>query len=132
MLQIANNRYPNNWLIPIYVVWGLAAIMLVFIILLPESPWLYARRDNKEACLKSPKRLYGNVDGYHYEEEYQIIRQTLAYEQRELDVQQSVSYRDLFTGLNLKRTLIVTIYKSGSLLAGLLLISTYSTCESMT
>ena len=129
MLQVANKRYPTNWLIPIYVIWGMSAIMAACIIILPESPWYFARRGDKEKCMHSLKRLYGNIKGYDFDEEYNIILRTLVHERAVLEVNNAASWRDLFTGLNLRRSAIVAIYEVGSLLVGLAMVSTYSTCE---
>ncbi|GFZ44385.1 hypothetical protein JCM24511_02107 [Saitozyma sp. JCM 24511] len=127
MLQVANEKYPNLYLLPIYVLWGLSAIMLGSILVLPESPWYYARHNNKEACMRSMRRLYGDVKEYDYEEEYNIILRTLEHERKEIELQKAAHWGDIVSSYNLKRTLIITIYFVGELLGGLALVSTYST-----
>jgi SP family general alpha glucoside:H+ symporter-like MFS transporter len=94
---------------------------------IPESPWFHARRGNKEAAMKSLKQLYGNVEGYDFEEEYSIIARTIEHENVMLE--HKPRYRDVFRGNNLKRTLTVMLLAACGQLGGLAVISTYSTCE---
>ena len=129
MLQQMNSIYPYDYKKPLYVVWGLSFIMLVCIIFIPESPWFLARHDRKEDCIKVLKRLYGTVEGYDADEEYGIIQRTLAHERFMLSQQSSASWKDLFTGRNLERTVIVTFFEIGCLLIGLSMFATFGTCE---
>ena len=130
MLETMNARYPLDWHKPLYVVWPLAAIMLVAVFILPESPWFYARRGNKEAACKSLTRLYGTVPGYNVEEEYNVILRTLAYEKRALNLGESQeSWLDLVRHGNFKRTVIVSALEAGILLGGLSMVGNFSTGE---
>jgi SP family general alpha glucoside:H+ symporter-like MFS transporter len=129
MLQVANKRYPLLYKLPIYVCWGLSAVMICCITFVPESPWVYARWGNKEAALKSMARLYANVDGYDYEEEWGIIIRTLAHEKEVLSQQGATPLKDLFVGHNLKRTLLLVGLFFAQIWGGLSMISTYGTCE---
>ena len=130
MLETMNKRFPYDWHKPLYVVWPLAAIMLAAVVVLPESPWFYARRGNKEAACKSLTRLYGNIPGYNVEEEYNVILRTLAYERRALNLGEGQeSWLDLVRHGNLKRTVIVSTLEAGILLAGLAMVGNFSTCE---
>ncbi|ORX38163.1 general substrate transporter [Kockovaella imperatae] len=128
MLEIMNRKYPYDWLKPLYVVWPLAGIIFVAIILLPESPWFYARRGNKEKAIKSLNRLYKGVPGYDVEEEYAVILRTLSHEQQMLDLQGGgESWLDLFRRGNLKRTVIVMAFEAGILLGGLSMVGNFKT-----
>jgi hypothetical protein len=49
------------------------------------------------------KRLYGNVEGYDYEEEYGIILRTIAHEKELLAESKAQSWTHVFRGLNGKR-----------------------------
>ena len=130
MLETMNKRYPYDWHKPLYVVWPMAAIMLVAILIIPESPWFYARRGKKEAACKSLIRLYGDIPGYNVEEEYNVILRTLAYEKRALNLGEGQeSWLDLFRGGNLKRTIVVSTLEAGILLGGLSMVGNFSTCE---
>ena len=129
MLQIANQRSPDFYLLPVYVCWGLAGLMLICIIIVPESPWYHARRGNKDKCLKVMRRLYGNIEAFNYEEEYSIIQRTLDHEIEVLAVQKATAWKDLFVGQNKWRTIIILCYAFAQHWGGLALIGTYGTCE---
>ena len=129
MLQVANKRYPDFYLLPVYVCWGLSGLMIIAIFIVPESPWYHARRGNKEAAMNSMRKLYGNIEGYDLEEEYGIILRTLEHEKWELEHANATQYKDIFLGRNRLRTTIVTVLFTAQLLGGLAMISTYSTCE---
>ena len=107
MLQITNKRYPDNYLLPIYVLYGIGGLLFFSILVLPESPWVYGRHNQKEKAFGVLKRLYGNIPGYDYEEEWAIIMRTLVHEKEELERMGANSFTDLFTGLNRRRTLIL-------------------------
>lgn len=132
MLQTMNQAFPYDWHKPLYVVWPMAAIMLAAILIIPESPWFYARRGNKEAACKSLTKLYGTIPGYNVEEEYKIIEHTLAHERRALSVGDGEeSWLDLWRKGNLKRTIIVSTLEAGILLGGLSMVGNFSTCRSL-
>ena len=73
MLQVCATRYPDNYKLPIWVLWGLAGLMLVCIVVVPETPWFYARRGDKTNGMKVLHRLYSNIKGYNFEEEWGIM-----------------------------------------------------------
>jgi SP family general alpha glucoside:H+ symporter-like MFS transporter len=98
MMQQLNAKHPNDYLIAMRVLWAPIGAMILFWVIVPESPWFHARRGNKEAAMKSIKRLYGNIKDYDYEEEYGIITQTIEHENAMLD--NKPQYRDLFRGIN--------------------------------
>jgi SP family general alpha glucoside:H+ symporter-like MFS transporter len=98
MMQQLNAKHPNDYLIAMRVLWAPIGAMILFWVIVPESPWFHARRGNKEAAMKSMKRLYGNIKDYDYEEEYGIITHTIEHENAMLD--NKPQYRDLFRGIN--------------------------------
>ena len=130
MLQVANQKYPTFYRLPLYVCWGLSCLMLAGILVIPESPWFYARHGRKEEAMKSLQRLYGGLAQFDPEEAYGIIERTLVIERSELDIQKAAAWRELFSGNNLRRTAITASLHSGLILAGLSLVNTYNTCES--
>lgn len=107
------------------ILWAPIGLMILFWVFVPESPWFHARHGNKEKALKAMKQLYGGVQGYDYEEEYGIIERTIAHEREVL--QETPSVVHVFKGLNLKRTVTVMVLAISQQLAGLAIISTYST-----
>ncbi|RSH83089.1 uncharacterized protein EHS24_006746 [Apiotrichum porosum] len=125
MMQRLNTNHPDNYLLAMRILWGPIVLMLACWAFIPESPWYHAKRGNKEAAMKSLHRLYGNVEGFDFEEEYGIIARTLEHEKERLN--NAPKFVDIFKGLNLKRTLIVMLLSAAQQLAGLAIISTYST-----
>lgn len=98
MMQQLNQKHPNDYLIAMRVLWAPIGAMILFWVIVPESPWFHARRGNKEAAMKSLRRLYGNIPAYDFEEEYGIITHTIEHEAGLLG--QRPRYRDLFKGVN--------------------------------
>ncbi|GFP57598.1 MFS transporter fmqE [Trichoderma asperellum] len=125
MMQQLNKKHPDNYLLAMRIIWAPVALMIVCWVFIPESPWFYARHDNKEKAIKALKQLYGGVEGFDFEEEYGIIVRTIAHEMEVL--QEAPSYRHVFKGLNLKRAFIVVILSVSQQFAGLAIINTYST-----
>ncbi|KAH7356508.1 general substrate transporter [Rhexocercosporidium sp. MPI-PUGE-AT-0058] len=125
MMQQLNQKHPDNYLLAMRILWAPIGSMIIFWIFVPESPWFYARRGNKEKAMKSLGQLYGGVEDYDFEEEYGIIARTIEHEKAQLE--DEPKFVHIFKGLNLKRTLTVMILAISQQLAGLAIISTYST-----
>ena len=147
-MKVVNDKHPRAWQIPIKAEFGITALIIVAYAIIPETPWYYARRNEKEKGLKAMRRLYFNVEGYDYEEEWGIIMRTIAHEREEYDAAKSQPWSDCFTGLNgvsqpllltvalcgmlkddQKRMVILLVMCTGQQVGGNSLISTYSTCE---
>lgn len=107
MMQQLNQTRPDDYLLAMRILWGPIGLMLICWALVPESPWYYARKGNKEAALKCMKRLYGGIEWYDFEEEYGIITRTLQHEQAVL-AENRPRYRDVFKGTNLVRPRLAT------------------------
>ena len=75
------------------------------------------------------KRLYGNIPGINYEEEYEIIRRTLELERERLAENKATPFKDLFVGQNKYRMLVMVYYTLAMHWGGMPLISTFGTCE---
>lgn len=103
MMQQLNQKHPDDYLLAMRILWAPIGAMILFWAFVPESPWFHARRGNKEAAMKSLRQLYGNVSGYDFEEEYNIIARTIEHENVLLN--NKPSYADVFRGVNLVRTL---------------------------
>lgn len=99
MMQRLNTNHPDNYLLAMRILWGPIVLMLACWAFIPESPWYHAKRGNKEAAMKSLHRLYGNVEGFDFEEEYGIIARTLEHEKERLN--NAPKFVDIFKGLNL-------------------------------
>ena len=98
MMQQLNQKHPDDYLLAMRILWAPIGAMILCWAFIPESPWFHARRGNKEGAMKSLKQLYGNVDGYNFEEEYAIIERTIEHEQEMLA--HKPSYADVFRGVN--------------------------------
>lgn len=98
MMQQLNQKHPDDYLIAMRVLWAPIGAMIFFWVIVPESPWYHARRGNRDAAMRSLRRLYGNIADYDFEEEYGIITHTIEHENAMLG--NRASYRDLFKGVN--------------------------------
>ena len=98
MMQQLNTKHPDDYLLAMRILWAPIGAMIIFWAIIPESPWFYARKGNKEAALKSLRQLYGNVEGYDFEEEYSIIAKTIEHEA--IQLAHKPSYLDVFRGIN--------------------------------
>jgi hypothetical protein len=85
MVQQINKKLPNDYILAVRILWAPVGLMILCWVFVPESPWHLARRGEKEKALKSMRQLYGNVDGYDFEEEYNIIAQTIKQEKETLE-----------------------------------------------
>lgn len=98
MMQQINKNHPTNYLLAMRVVWAPIGLIILCWAFIPESPWYHAKRGNKEGAINSLKRLYSNVPGFDYEEEYGIIHLTIQHESKLLNNAPSV--KDVFRGNN--------------------------------
>ena len=99
MVQQLNVKQPDNYLIVMRILWAPIGLMILCWIFVPESPWFWARKGNKEKAIKSLEQLYGGVKGFDYEEEFGIIHRTIIHKNEMLNNQPS--WKDPFRGLNL-------------------------------
>jgi SP family general alpha glucoside:H+ symporter-like MFS transporter len=116
----------NKWRHIIYSEWVFSGIAIACIFIVPETPRWYASRDDHDGAKRQLRILYGKVEGYDIEQEYAIIRKEIE-DGRVLEALQSKStYLSLFTGTNLRRTLISTIPFSWQLWLGVPVIFGYT------
>lgn len=99
-MQRLNAIYPDSYTLIPKILWAFVGFLLVVFLVLPESPWVYALRDDQEACLKSLKRLYNGVPGSNPEEEYGVILRTLKHEKMLQEASNSASWQDFLEGTN--------------------------------
>ncbi|KAJ5377257.1 uncharacterized protein N7496_004666 [Penicillium cataractarum] len=125
MMQQLNESHPDNYITAVRIIWAPIGLMIFFFIFVPESPWFYVRRGDKEKAMKSLRWLYGNVEGYDFDEEYNIIAKTIEHEREALAAEPK--YIHLIQGVNLKRTLTITLLAVMGQLGGITIINTYST-----
>lgn len=126
MMNELTKRFPLNWHLPIYATWGPVGFMLLCFIVVPESPWFYARHGNKEKAIKALQKLYSGVEGYDYEEEYSIILRTVEHERAQLRANKASGWNDLWKGTNGKRTMSAVIISLSVQLGGFPLLYSFA------
>ncbi|KAK8147894.1 hypothetical protein G3M48_000772 [Beauveria asiatica] len=125
MMQQLNQTYPDNYLLAMRILWAPLGLMILCWVFMPESPWYYALKGDKERAMKAMVQLYGGIEGYNFEGEYGTVARTIEHEREVL--QAAPSCLHVFQGLNLKRTLTVMLLAVSQQLVGLAIIGTYST-----
>ncbi|CAH0045348.1 unnamed protein product [Clonostachys solani] len=125
MMQELNKRHPLNYTLPLRILIAPVVLMMFFWAFVPESPWHHTRRGNKEKAMKSLRQLYGGVEGYDFEQEYDIIAKTIQHEKEFME--EEPGFLHVFKGVNLKRTLTVMLLSVCSQFGGLSVVLSYST-----
>ncbi|KAM0229889.1 hypothetical protein ACHAPO_009611 [Fusarium lateritium] len=125
MMQRLNKNHPDDYTLPLRILVAPVSLMLLFWVFVPESPWYYARHGKKDKAMKSLKLLYGNVEGYDFEQEYSIIEKTILHERELLNEAPNITH--VFKGYNLRRTLTVLLLAVTGPFGGLSIILSYST-----
>jgi len=130
-LQIVIEKYgsePMSYMNALYSEFVLHGLWWICMILLPDSPWFLAKRGKHEKAKKALKRLVGNVPGYDLEYEYRVTvheLQTQGHEDEALE--KRPSWKEVFTGSNLKRTIASALAMSFQQLVGGAVFFTYFT-----
>ena len=145
MMQELNRRHPLNYTLPLRILIAPVVLMIFFWAFVPESPWHHTRRGNKDKAMKSLRQLYGGVEGYDFEQEYDIIAKTIQHEKEFMA--EEPGFLHVFKGVNLvrydssilrrggmltslqKRTLTVMLLSVCSQFGGLSVVLSYSTCR---
>ncbi|WWD01005.1 hypothetical protein V866_007943 [Kwoniella sp. B9012] len=126
-ITIEHNRDPLNWKTIILTQWSQVGIMgIIYVFLLPESPWWYAKKGMHEKGKKVLQRLYGKVTGYDAEVEYGIIRRTVEAEEEFAATIKEIPWRAIFTGVNGWRTLVSSYELTAGTFIGQTFLSTYT------
>jgi hypothetical protein len=85
---------------------GFVFIFIPGLWLAPESPWHYAYRNEHEKAKRSLRYLNGGVRGYDVEFEYAVLVHDVEKNRQPERLGSSVVWWKLFTGTDLRRTLI--------------------------
>lgn len=98
---------PDQWAyrIPFAVQWVWPLPILAGLIFAPESPWWHVRHGNRTAAKQSLLRLTSRKQpNFNPDETIALIEHT---NELEKSMQEGVSYRDCFKGIDLRRTEVV-------------------------
>lgn len=130
-LQQLALRDPYNFKIPILTQWGmLGGMLLINILVLPESPWWLVQRSMLGKAEKVLAKTHKGVPGYDVKSELSIIVATVERE-RQLAAENTNQYREIFRGVNLWRLLICFWPKAMQQFTGQSVTNNYGTyfCE---
>jgi MFS transporter, SP family, general alpha glucoside:H+ symporter len=100
-----NREDSGAYRIPFAIQWLWPILILPGVLLAPESPWWYVRHGSKEKAKQSLLRLTSrNQPEFNPDETIAMIEHT---NELEKNIQEGVTYRECFKGVNLRRTEIV-------------------------
>jgi SP family sugar:H+ symporter-like MFS transporter len=129
LIGILVDNYTDNYLsrlsyqIPLavmYIVPGCIGIVLFF---LPDTPRYYISRGQEDKATRSIQKIRGITDDSRIEAEVLDIKKAWIAEK---ELHRGVHLRDVFTGPNLRRTLITLGVSIGQTATGIIFISGYS------
>ncbi|RSH79596.1 uncharacterized protein EHS24_009246 [Apiotrichum porosum] len=132
-LLIVKDTVPEQWRRAIYSQWVLVSLFLVCLPFLAESPWYYARKGQDDRAKGALKRLYGMIKGYDIEHEYAVMKAELDHEQAMRRDLHDSTFKEIWMGTNLWRTLpsffgvIMVQWSGATLLVFMVGVSFYST-----
>ncbi|CAK7204310.1 hypothetical protein SEUCBS139899_007065 [Sporothrix eucalyptigena] len=94
-------------------------------ILLPESPWYYAKKKQHERAKAALQRLNGAVPGYDVEHEYAVIAEEVIRTDALQQKQAAVAWVEVFKDANARRTYISFLPLATQQLVGASLVFSY-------
>lgn len=96
----------SNWKTPVYTQWAMLGLMIIiYIVLIPESPWWAASKGKDDLGKKLLQQINGAVPEYDVEEEWAIIQRTVQLEREMALERKNESFTAIFKGINGLRTL---------------------------
>ncbi|WVQ63618.1 uncharacterized protein L199_001771 [Kwoniella botswanensis] len=103
-LQIVDTTDPEGYLKAVYSEWVVLSPWIIMSLLLPESPWHYARQGREDLTKKSLGRIYKGISGYDADREYAVMVMEIEREKEARHTNKQTSWKDILMGPNLKRT----------------------------
>ncbi|KAJ4256805.1 hypothetical protein NW762_008901 [Fusarium torreyae] len=108
-LKVLDETTPLKFRHMFYSEFIFAGLWSIPMIYLPESPVWYAIKNRPEDAKRSLRRLIGNVEGYDFDHEYEVIKYEAEESSRIQHGHGKNEWRAFFTPVNLKRTVIATL-----------------------
>ncbi|WWC88371.1 uncharacterized protein L201_003282 [Kwoniella dendrophila CBS 6074] len=103
-LQIVETTDPSGYLKAVYSEWVVLGPWILMMLILPESPWHYARQGKEELTKKALLKIYGGISGYDENREYAVMVKEIEKEKETRNTNKETSWKDILIGPNLKRT----------------------------
>lgn len=125
--QSMSRRDPYNWLTPIYTQWAMVGIMLIIYVCLPESPAWCATKGKEEQGKKMLRKIYGKVEGFDVDYQYQLICLAIEHERALAAEQRNEKWWAIFKGVDGRRTITAFWTIVAQQFLGLALFGTYGT-----
>jgi hypothetical protein len=108
-IGLGNTRFtimtPSSYKIPFASQWAFPCVILLVVLIMPESPWYQVRRGNEDAARASLRRILGDKPD-SISRFMEVIKSTVEQELQLSSLQRSVRYSDCFKGQNFRRTRI--------------------------
>lgn len=98
-------------------------------VILPESPWHWARKQKVAQAKTSLRRLYGNVPDYDVDREYAVMEKEIAHAKAIHAESKLPRFAEIFKGVNLRRTLASMMPIMLQQLCGVPIFFSYLTCK---
>lgn len=100
-IMLETKRDPLEWKTAVYTQWSQVGLMgIIYVFILPETPWWHVRKGKAEQAKKTLRRLYGKIPGYDVDFEYQVIVDTVAREDAFAKESAEVPWSAIFKGIN--------------------------------
>lgn len=104
-------------------------IWMIIMVILPESPWYWAGKQNVAQAKASLRRLYGNIPGYDVDREYAVMEKEIAHSKAIHAEGKRPRFAEIFKGVNLRRTLASMMPIMLQQLCGVPIFFSYLTCK---
>jgi len=105
----------------------LGLMLIIYIFVLPESPWWCCEVERHEQGKKCLRQINGGIEGYNVDEEYMILERTVRLEKELAEQRRNESFTAIFKGVNGLRTLAGMWTLVASQFLGLALVGTFTT-----
>lgn len=108
---------PDEWSyrIPFAIQWVWPVPLMVICWFAPESPWFLVKRDRLEEAKRSLRRLSGGMTEDQINGQLAMLVHTTKIE---MSIEEGTTYKECFTGIDLRRTEVCCLTFMGQILSG--------------